>query len=173
VTRRGVGGAVPAVQRRRRPPFPPPVHYPGEAEHGALCRLLNDPHTPREWEQPRAEAWERWQELVTGPDPEGELFRPPRSPGKQWPPQGAVAHDCFGGGKPFHPPSVRTQGSQRDHRWLSDLATAELEHVARFRRREAARAIREPLAHYAALLREVRDDPASRVYRRTPYGGGR
>jgi hypothetical protein len=41
---------------------------------------------------------------------------------------------------------------------------AELEHVARFRRREVARSIREPLAHYAALLREVRDDPASRVF---------
>jgi hypothetical protein len=104
----GVGTGRP--RRRSRPPVAPPIHYPGEDEHKALCRLLNDPYTPEEWEQLRAEAWRRWLELVSGPDRQQELFRLPRGPGKDWPPKGA-AHDGFGGGRPFHPLSVQTQGS--------------------------------------------------------------
>jgi hypothetical protein len=33
---------------------------------------------------------------VTGPDRQHELFRPPRGPGKDWPPKGARVQDGFG-----------------------------------------------------------------------------
>jgi hypothetical protein len=80
-----------------------------------------------------------------------------------------VAHDGFGSYRPQHggassPLGIQSQGKPNDLRWHRDLAVAELEHLARFRKRAAAREIREPLAHYAALLRAVRDDPASRVF---------